>query len=245
MFHLEVKVPLILVNFKTYEEATGKKGVKLAQVAEEVSGRTGVCIAVAPQIVDLRWVAGSVGIPVFAQHIDPVGHGKHTGHIIPEAVSGAGASGTLVNHSERRLVRSLDRSNRRLELEVVNATIKKAWEAGLKPVVCVDTVELGMDVALFEPYAVAIEPPELIGTGIPVSKAKPEVVSGSVEAVKRASAKVKVLCGAGITSGEDVSAALRLGADGVLVASGVVKAGNPSWALLDLASAVKPNLSNS
>ncbi len=86
-----------------------------------------------------------------------------------------------------------------------------------------------------KPTIVAIEPPELIGTGIPVSKANPDVVVGSVEAVKGVSKNVKVLCGAGISTGDDVRAAIDLGTDGVLLASGVVKAKDPKKALLDLA----------
>lgn len=223
-----VDFPLILVNLKTYRVATGKEAVKLAAVCEEVSRRTGVCIAVAPQAIDIRMVVEATKIPVFAQHVDPVGYGKYTGHMMPEAVADAGCSGTLISHSERRL-----------GLEDIEATVKRAREAGLLQVVCVDDVERGRAVAPFGPDAVAIEPPELIGTGIPVSKAKPEVVSGSVDAVKNVDPRVKVLCGAGITGGEDVVAALRLGAEGVLVASGVVKAKNPYEVLMDLAEAVQ------
>ena len=51
--------------------------------------------------------------------------------------------------------------------------------------------------------------------------------------------KIKVLCGAGITNGDDVIAAQKLGADGILVASGVVKAKDPHIALLDLARSLK------
>jgi triosephosphate isomerase len=43
------------------------------------------------------------------------------------------------------------------------------------------------------------------------------------------------LCGAGITSGDDIAAALKLGTQGVLLASGVVKAKNPLDVLMDLA----------
>jgi triosephosphate isomerase len=84
----------------------------------------------------------------------------------------------------------------------------------------------------------AVEPPELIGTGVPVSKAKPEVVSGTVELVKEINSDMVVLCGAGITRGEDVAAALRLGTEGVLVASGVVKAKDPYRVLLEFAEAL-------
>ncbi len=223
-----VDFPLILVNLKTYRVAMGEGAVSLAAVAEEVSKRTGVCVAVAPQAVDLRVVVEATEVPVFAQHVDPIGDGKYTGHMMPEAVADAGCSGTLISHSERRL-----------EHEVIEATVKRAREVGLLQVVCVDKVERGRAVAPFRPDVVAIEPPELIGTGIPVSKAKPEVVSGAVEAVKGVDPRVKVLCGAGITNGEDVAAALKLGAEGVLVASGVVKAENPYEVLLDLAEAVR------
>ena len=225
---LLVDFPLILVNLKTYLVATGKGAVKLAAVCEEVSRRTGVCVAVAPQPIDLRMVVEGAEIPVFAQHVDPVGYGKYTGHMMPEAVADAGCSGTLISHSERRL-----------GLEDIEVTVKRAREVGLLQVVCVDDVERGRAVAPFGPDAVAIEPPELIGTGVPVSKVKPEVVSGAVDSVKGVDPRVKVLCGAGITSGEDVAAALRLGAEGVLVASGVVKAKNPYEVLMDLAEAVQ------
>jgi len=225
---LMVGFPLLLVNLKTYKEATGEGAVRLAAAEEEVSKRTGVCVAVAPQAIDLRMVVKATEIPVFAQHIDPVGHGKYTGHMLPEAIADAGCAGTLINHSERQL-----------KLEVIEATVKRAKEVGLLPVVCVDTPEKGRAVAPFRPDAVAIEPPELIGTGIPVSKARPEVVSGAVKAIKAVDPGVKVLCGAGITNGEDVEAALKLGAEGVLVASGVVKARNPYEVLLDLAESMR------
>jgi len=45
---------------------------------------------------------------------------------------------------------------------------------------------------------------------------------------------VRVLCGAGISTGDDVAAALLLGTEGVLLASGVIKAKDPKAALFDL-----------
>ena len=39
-------------------------------------------------------------IPIFAQHVDGVNYGSHTGSILPEAVRYSGAVGTLVNHAE-------------------------------------------------------------------------------------------------------------------------------------------------
>ena len=85
----------------------------------------------------------------------------------------------------------------------------------------------------------AVEPPELIGRGIPVSKADPGVVTGSVEAVKKIEPGVGILCGAGISRGEDLGAALELGSVGVLLASGIIKAKDQKKALEDLLSGIR------
>ena len=223
-----VDYPLILLNLKTYEQSMGQKAIEFARIAEKVNEKTGISIAVAPQTVDLAAVTVSSEAPVFSQHIDPVFYGKYTGHILPEAIAEAGAYGTLLNHSEHQI-----------PLDQIEATIKRAREVDLVTVVCADTVETAKKVALLGPDAIAIEPPELIGSGISVSSAQPEIVSGSVTAVKNINPDVKVLCGAGITNGEDASSALDLGAKGILVASGVVKAPDPYKALLELARAMQ------
>ncbi|MEM3815450.1 MAG: triose-phosphate isomerase [Candidatus Bathyarchaeia archaeon] len=224
--HSKVRTPIIIVNFKTYAEATGEKAVKLSETAEKVSVETGVCIAVAPQFVDIPIVARRVSIPVFSQHIDPIGYGSFTGHVLPESVKEAGAVGTLINHSERRL-----------KLADIDAAITRAREVGLISVVCSNNTPVSASAAALKPDMIAVEPPELIGTGIPVSKARPEVVTSTVEAVKRISPEVIVLCGAGITNGDDVAAAIRLGTEGILVASGVVKAKDPYKVMVDFAEA--------
>jgi triosephosphate isomerase len=99
----EFQLPIIIVNYKTYSEATGKKAVKLSKIAEEVSMESGVNIVVAPQFADIAFIADTVSIPVFAQHIDSITPGSHTGHLLLESIKEAGAVGTLINHSERRL----------------------------------------------------------------------------------------------------------------------------------------------
>jgi len=223
-----VDYPIILLNLKTYEQSMGQKSIDFARIAESVYEKTGISIAVAPQIIDIAALTVSSETPVFSQHIDPVYYGKYTGHVLPEAVAEAGAIGTLLNHSERQI-----------PLEQIEESIKRAREVDLMTVVCVDTVETAKKVALLNPDTIAIEPPELIGSGMSVSSAQPEIVSGAVEAVHTINPDVKVLCGAGITNGEDASAALDLGAKGILVASGVVKAEDPYKALLELARAMQ------
>jgi len=223
----KIRLPFILVNFKTYIEATGRKALELAKKAEKASLETEVCIGVAPQFVDIRMIAEEVSIPVFAQHIDPIKPGRCTGFILPEAIREAGAVGTIINHSEKQL-----------KLSEIELAVERAHECDLTSLVCIGSHRLARRIASFNPDMIAVEPPELIATGIAVSKAKPEVVAKTVETVKGVNPKIVVLCGAGIIRGEDVAAALKLGTEGVLVASGVVKAKNPYKVLLEFAEAI-------
>ena len=223
-----IKTPIVIVNYKTYLEGTGKKAVELARSAQKVNKETGVCFAVAPQTVDIHAVAASVDIPVFAQNVDPFMPGGYTGHVLPEAVKEAGAVGTLVNHSEMRL-----------KLADVDEVLTRAKAVGLTTVVCTNNMAVSAAAAALKPDMIAVEPPELIGSGIPVSKAQPEVVTGTVESVRKVNRSVVVLCGAGITSGEDVAAAIKLGTEGVLVASGIVKAKDAYKVMLNFAQAIK------
>jgi triosephosphate isomerase len=221
-------MPIIIVNFKTYLEATGRKAVELAKQAEKVSKETGASIVVAPQFADITRVAEAVEIPVFAQHIDPITPGSYTGHVLAESVKEAGAVGTLINHSERQL-----------KLSDIDAVIKLAREKDLVSCVCANNPSVSAAAAALKPDIVSIEPPELIGTGIAVSKAQPEVITNTVKLVREVNAKVTILCGAGISHGEDVAVALKLGTQGVLVASAIVKAKDPYSILREFADATK------
>jgi triosephosphate isomerase len=221
-----LSTPLILVNFKTYLEGTGRKALELAESAEKANHETGICIGLAPQFTDIARLAHTVSLPIFAQHMDPMGPGSFTGHILPEAVKDAGAVGTLINHSERRL-----------KLADIAAAVARAKALRLASVVCTNNAGVSASAAALKPDFIAIEPPELIGTGIPVSKAQPEIVTDTVTLVRKVNPDVTILCGAGITQGDDVASALKLGTVGVLVASGIVKAKEPYKALLDFAKA--------
>jgi triosephosphate isomerase len=219
---------MIIVNFKTYQEATGKNAIDIAKKAERVYEETHVFVGVAPQIADVKTVAQTVKIPVFVQHIDPITPGSFTGHVLAESVKEAGAVGTLINHSEKQL-----------KLSDIDLIVKLARENDLVSCVCANNPNIGRAVATLEPDIIAIEPPELIGTGIPVSKAKPAVVTDTIRLVRQLNNKVTILCGAGISTGEDVATALKLGAQGVLVASGVVKAKDPYAIIREFAHASK------
>jgi triosephosphate isomerase len=222
---MNLSTPLILVNLKTYSESIGEKAVKLARIAEDVYRETGVCIALAPQFTDLHRVSSSSKIPVFAQHVDPVTPGRGTGSILVEAVIETGAIGTLLNHSERQL-----------GLAILEASLLRAKDEGLKVCICSNNQAVSGAASALGPDFIAVEPPELIGTGIPVSQTQPEVVTATVDTIHKINPDIIPLCGAGISTGEDVAAALKLGTQGVLLASGVTKAKDPKTVLLDMAT---------
>lgn len=220
---MKLKTPLIIVNYKTYDRGSGKRAVELTKIIEENGSKRGASVAVAVQPTDIYPISNSCRLPVLAQHIDPINYGSHTGHILPESVRDAGAVGTLINHSERRM-----------KLADLSECVTRAKANGLVTVVCANDVATARACASLDPDFVAVEPPELIGGDISVSKAKPEVVSGTVDAVKRVNPDVQVLCGAGVKNGDDVAKALQLGAVGVLLASGVVNAKDPDKVMEDL-----------
>jgi triosephosphate isomerase len=225
---MKLQTPVIIVNFKAYSESTGKRAVELAKKAERASKETGVNIVVAPQLVDINRVAEAVEIPVFAQHIDPICPGAYTGQVLVDAVKEAGVCGTLINHSERQL-----------KLAEIDAIVKLTRENDLVSCVCTSNPAISAAVAYLHPDIISIEPPELIGTGIAVSKAQPEAVTNTIQLVRKVNDHAVILCGAGISHGEDVSVALKLGTQGVLVASGIVKAKDPYTVLREFADATK------
>jgi triosephosphate isomerase len=224
----QIELPVIVLNAKAYVESAGTKGFELAQICEAVAAEQNVSIVICPQQVDLAKIASAVKIPSFAQHVEAVEPGSHTGFVTLESVKEAGATGTLVNHSEHRL-----------KIAEIDFIVNKAASLDLLTIVCTNNIAVSRAVAELKPYAVAVEPPELIGTGRSVSKVDPAIVEYTVKAVKRIDENCVVLCGAGVTNGEDVRAALELGADGVLLASGIVKAKDPKAVLIDLAGGLR------
>lgn len=219
---------LFIVNFKNYAEVSGNNSLKLAQAAEYVANRSKIKIAVAPPAGSLANIANTVSIPVFAQHLDHSELGSTTGFMVSEIAKSYGASGSLINHSEHRL-----------PVQTIKHLVERLRNLEMVSVVCARTPAEVRKMAEFAPDYIAIEPPELIGSGIAVSKAKPSVITRSIDAVNDVNPNVSVICGAGIVSAEDVSAAIRLGSRGILVASGIVKAKNWKVKIKELADAMK------
>jgi triosephosphate isomerase len=193
---------MIIVNYKAYRKAIGENAEKITEKIERGAEER---VIISPQTADLSL---DTELEVFAQHIDGVGMGSHTGSNQVQAIKEK-ASGSLINHSEKRL-----------ETEEIRRSVEKCREEGLTSVVCAQTPEECEKYAEFDPDYIAFEPPELIGGDKAVSTEEPEIIE---EAVKR-SGDVKTLTGAGIKTRKDVEKSIELGCEGVLIASGVVKA---------------------
>lgn len=216
----------LILNFKAYNESCGLHGEKLAHTAQKVALDLGAKIIICPPLAS-AFLARELEIPVFAQHADAVEPGAKTGHITVESLAAAGLKGTLLNHSERRIPPAQ-----------VSWAVERARKIGFETCVCAKDAEEAKALAGFKPVALAVEPPELIGSGISVSTAKPEVVTESVKVIRAVSPRTLALVGAGVSNAHDAKKALELGADGVLLASAFVKAKDPEAWLRGVAKAM-------
>ena len=217
-----MEAPLVVVNFKTYTSALASAADQLGKQMADVS--TNARMVAVTSAFDLSSVSSIDGLEVWSQHLDPVGQGSHTGWLEPETAIARGATGTIINHAEHKV--SLDHVR----------DLMAMLPEGFPVCACAADVTEARALAKLGPTFIAVEPPELIGGDISVTTADPTIVSDTVAAVKEVNPNVRVLCGAGVKNGQDVATAIALGAEGVLLASGVTKANNPQAVLEDLVS---------
>lgn len=219
----KAKLPMLILNFKAYSEASGKNAIKLARFCKAAENQQ-VSIWVAPSFIDLKAVS-KMGVKTLAQHIDPVASGKHTGAITAAAVKESGALGTFINHSEKKL-----------SLAEIKVCVEQAKKNKLLSFCFADSIPKMVQIARFAPDFLAFEVPELIATGHSVSTVEPRATQQAVRAVKKINPRLPVLCGAGVMNGNDARAALQLGTEGVVLSSGFVLAQKPQSVLADLVS---------
>jgi triosephosphate isomerase (TIM) len=213
--------PMIIVNFKAY--VAGKDTMRLSALCDKVARDTRANIVVAPSFVDVASVARDTSISVYAQHVDGVDLGAHTGQVNATMLHSVGVNGVLINHSEWPI-----------SLNEIVLAVTQCKKEKLTTVVCAASLDMiATIVGACVPDFIAYEPPELIGGNVSVTSASPDLVKDAVALVTKNSS-TKVLCGAGVKTGKDVAVAMELGCVGVLVASGVVKAKNQEKALRDL-----------
>lgn len=214
---------MIFLNFKTYESGTGEKAILMAKIALEVSKETGIKIIPVVQPSDIKEIITSTTIEVWAQKIDPISFGAHTGGILPESVFDDGALGTVLNHSESRFP----------DFETLSKAHLRAKEVGLKTLIFTkDLEELEKNLSLRPDY-ISYEPPSLIGSkDVSVATAEPDIISKAVVISKNAG--IPLIVGAGVHSKLDVKKCIELGATGIAVASDVMLSDNPKEELMDL-----------
>ncbi len=218
--------PVIILNFKTYKESSGANAVRLARIAERVQQKTRVNIIITPQAIDIREVAAAVKIPVYSQHVDAKPVGKSTGQIIAENLADNNVHGSLLNHSERRIL-----------LKDIKDAVLKLKEIGMQSIVCAKDDREAAGIAKMQPVKpdfIAVEPPELIGGEVSVSTAKPQIIPKAVKACNG----VPTLIGAGIKENNDLKIVLQHGARGVILSSHFVLSKDPEKWLLDLVQGI-------
>ncbi|MEK6900853.1 MAG: triose-phosphate isomerase [Nanoarchaeota archaeon] len=213
--------PLIIVNFKTYPQALGDKGISLARTLASVKSKN-FTIAVAPTLLTMREIT-VLPIAVFAQHADPVRDGPHTGSVSVRELKKMKVKGVILNHSEQKIA-----------LPFLKQTIGLCRKEKLTTVVCASTLEEVKRIAPWKPDYIAYEPPELIGGEVSVTTAEPRIIGRAVKLMKHISPSTNVLCGAGVHTAEDVRTASQLGCQGVLVSHAIVNAKKPAEALREI-----------
>ena len=219
-----MKRPLI-INFKNYEEVSADRAINLAESARQVAEKLKIEIVVAPPQPALALIAKKIQIPVICQHVDNEKMGPGTGFVVPEIAKSYGAIGSLINHSEHRI-----------EMSSIASLVERMRKLGMVSIVCAQEPNEVVEISILQPDFIAIEPPELIGSGRAVSKENPAIITKSIQG---AGSRSSIICGAGITDKYDVAKAMELGSQGILVASGIVKANSWEKKIAELASGMK------
>lgn len=219
-----VAAPVFEIGLKGY--SWGAAALRLAREADLAAEALGVAVVFDPQTVDIGAIAaGTRHIHVWAQHMDPFPPGRGVGGVLAEALRDAGATGTLLSHSEKRMT-----------LDDIAAAIIRAHECGLGTMVFADSPEEAAELAALGPDIVLAEPPSLIATGQAVGGRMADFVTRTVELVGAVDPSIIVMSGAGVSTADDVATVMRLGLGGTGSSSGILRAPDPvsaMWAMLE------------
>ncbi|MCL5804574.1 MAG: triose-phosphate isomerase [Candidatus Thermoplasmatota archaeon] len=210
-----------IVNLKSYEAATGINNSKFLKMCPDSLNKSDWKISYAVNPIDLLTASKISGKEIISQHVDPNPYGPYTGKISIESLLSLGIKGSLLNHSENRV-----------SFSHIESAIIRARDLDFNITVCAADEDEVSRIAQFSPNSIAYEPPSLIGGNISVSTSKPDVIERASKICKKSG--VRLLVGAGIKKAEDVKRSIELGADGILVASGVVLSRDPKNAINSL-----------
>jgi len=195
----------IVINFKNYKK--GKQVLKLAKKIKKVNKN----ILIAPPSEYLSELSNKK-FSLCAQHLDPISKRASTGFKIPELLKSLKIKYTLLNHTEHPI-----------SLSKIKASIKLCKKYKIKVIVCIPNLRSLSAIKKLKPYAIAYEDPKLIATGNAITKHNPKSIIKFAKELKRTN--IKSICGAGVSSKEDIIEAKKLGCNGVLIASAIAKNG--------------------
>jgi triosephosphate isomerase len=215
----------LIINCKNYLEVSSDKITELGVTSQSIAKEFNVEIVLAPPQPSLAAIARAISIPVICQHVDDANLGSTTGFFIPEMAKSYGSVGSLINHSEHKM-----------DTTSISNLVQRLRKLNMTSIVCAGSPYEVSYIAKVNPDFIAIEPPDLIGSGKAVSKENPSVITNSIKIASENSASTKVICGAGIVDKSDVVSAIKLGAHGILVASGIIKANSWFQKISELAS---------
>jgi len=209
---------MIVINLKTYKQ--GKEVLKLVKIIQKYSPKA--IIAVQPNDIEKIFSVFKRKIKIYSQHVDYLKKpGRDTGFILPETIKKCGAKGSLLNHSEHPV-----------SLETIKETINQCNKLNLKLIVCSSNLKQVKEIKKLNPYSIAFEDPKLIETKKSITKHNTKNLKEFVSLLNKT--KIVPLCGAGISSKEDVLEAKKLGCKGLLVSSVVAKSKHPEKFLKEI-----------
>lgn len=217
----EVSRPFLMINTKSYKYSYGKKLNELATRADELATTYNITILLTCQYTSIREVSEKTqNLIVTAQHMDSLEEGLGMGHVLPNAIYEAGARAVVLNHAEKPLISS-----------DLSKSINKAKKLGMKSIICADSVTDAKAFAMMNPDILLMEPTNLIGTG---QTSSDNYIIETNRAIREINNDVFIMQGAGISTADDITRSLELGADGNGVTSGIVANENPLKILNDM-----------
>ncbi|MBS6644261.1 MAG: triose-phosphate isomerase [Clostridiaceae bacterium] len=219
----KIRRPFFVVNPKAY--IYGEESVRLAKYADRLAEESDVDVFFTGQLIDLPSVKRETShVIVTAQHMDGLVPGRGMGHVLPEALAGAGVEAVFLNHAEHAM-----------SVSQLARAMSRADELGILTIVCADSVEEAGALAGLHPDIMVCEPTSLIGTG---KVSGGGYMEATRRAVKEVSPDTLVLQAAGISTGDDVYQAIMSGADGTGATSGIVAAADPYQAMKEMIEAL-------
>lgn len=207
-----IKPPFFVVNPKNF--LYGEDLLQLAKKADALAQKYNIdLLFTAPPIDLMNIVKHCPNLIVTAQHMDEKGIGDTMGSVTAEGLVNIGVKAVVLNHADYQLT-----------ISCLMKTINRTKKLGLMTIVCADSISEAKMIATLKPDIVLAEPTKLIGQE---EISESEYVESTIEAIKKVYQDILVEQGAGIRTENDVVKLLRLGADGVGVTSGIIKARDP------------------